>query len=197
MTKGEESKRHIVECAAKLFWQKGYTATGISDIVAASGLPKGSFYFYFRSKRDVAAAAVDYYEGVVTDWLRGLAEGSTWEQFVTGLTQSMGKLALEGKHLGCPFAVMGMEVAFIEPGIADGYLRSLEQLQSLFEDVLLRSGVRTDDAAALARRMFAVYEGELLTYRIGRDTATFQRLRDDLLGMYRDYRALHGPKPDA
>ena len=39
MTKGEQSKRKIVETAGELFWKNGYTKTGISEILKATGLP--------------------------------------------------------------------------------------------------------------------------------------------------------------
>ena len=52
MKKGEASKEHLIVCAGDLFWRNGYEATGLSDILKASGLTKGSFYFYFKSKED-------------------------------------------------------------------------------------------------------------------------------------------------
>ena len=61
MTKGEQSKRKIIETAGELFWKNGYTKTGVSEILKASGLPKGSFYFYFKKKSDVAEAVLQYY----------------------------------------------------------------------------------------------------------------------------------------
>lgn len=45
MKKGEASKEHLIVCAGDLFWRNGYEATGLSDILKASGLTKGSFYF--------------------------------------------------------------------------------------------------------------------------------------------------------
>ena len=51
MTKGELSKKKIIEAAGDLFWKNGYTKTGINEILKATGLPKGSFYFYFKKSR--------------------------------------------------------------------------------------------------------------------------------------------------
>lgn len=53
MTKGEETKEKIICRAAGLFWEKGYVATGVQDILTAAGVTKGSFYFYFKRKKDV------------------------------------------------------------------------------------------------------------------------------------------------
>ena len=62
MKKGKESRQHLIECAAELFWKNGYSATGISEILKQTGLPKGSFYFYFKSKDDLATAVTEYYQ---------------------------------------------------------------------------------------------------------------------------------------
>ena len=40
MTKGEESRQRLIKCAAELFWKNGYSATGISQILRQTGLPK-------------------------------------------------------------------------------------------------------------------------------------------------------------
>ena len=58
MKKGEESRQRLIECAAELFWKNGYSATGISEILKQTDLPKGSFYFYFKSKDDLIKAIV-------------------------------------------------------------------------------------------------------------------------------------------
>ena len=51
MTKGEESRQRLIKCAAKLFWKNGYSATGISQILQQTGLPKGSFLFLLQKQR--------------------------------------------------------------------------------------------------------------------------------------------------
>ena len=50
MRKGDESRQRLIRCAAELFWRNGYAATGIQEILKETGLPKGSFYFYFKSQ---------------------------------------------------------------------------------------------------------------------------------------------------
>lgn len=49
MKKGDRSRQRLIQCAAELFWKNGYAATGLSEILRQTGLPKGSFYFYFKS----------------------------------------------------------------------------------------------------------------------------------------------------
>jgi AcrR family transcriptional regulator len=60
VTKGERSRQKIVETAAVLFNQKGFTGCSMGDIVAASGLEKGTLYGHFSTKEELAVLAFDY-----------------------------------------------------------------------------------------------------------------------------------------
>lgn len=56
-SRGEVSsstRRRLLDVAAERFAERGYHATSFSDLVAASGLSRGAFYFHFDSKRDLA-----------------------------------------------------------------------------------------------------------------------------------------------
>src|SRR6201987_1183655 len=60
VTKGERSRQRIVETAAVLFNQKGFTGCSMGDIVAASGLVKGTLYGHFSTKEEPALLAFGY-----------------------------------------------------------------------------------------------------------------------------------------
>jgi TetR/AcrR family transcriptional repressor of nem operon len=60
VTKGERSRQKIVETAAVLFNQKGFTGCSMGDIVAASGMEKGTLYGHFSTKEELALLAFDY-----------------------------------------------------------------------------------------------------------------------------------------
>ena len=62
----EAHRAHLLEVAVRLFGKRGYHATTVPMIVKASGGSTGSFYFYFRNKEDVFAAALEEFgrEGV-------------------------------------------------------------------------------------------------------------------------------------
>src|ERR1700739_814611 len=60
VTKGERSRQKIVETAAVLFNQKGFAGCSMGDIVAASGLEKGTLYGPFSTKEELAMLAFDY-----------------------------------------------------------------------------------------------------------------------------------------
>lgn len=52
---GEQRRRQLVECAARLFTERGYAETRIKDIVDAAGVAKGLFYWYFDDKESLFA----------------------------------------------------------------------------------------------------------------------------------------------
>ena len=191
MKKGEQSKQHLIECAARLFWQDGYNATGISKILQEAAMTKGSFYFYFKSKKELADAVVSYYREVIFSFLQDAAKDAHWEDFVRKFTAAMLRNAAEGTHYGCPFAAVGMETAFSEPGVARHYAGALNEAAELFRRILERSGIPQSHSAALANRLFAIYEGELMLYRVSKDAFYIKQLESHLLGTYEEYRKVH------
>lgn len=66
---GEQSRTRILEAAERLLAERGYSGTGISAISRESGLPASSIYWFFESKRDLAAAVV---ESAAARWLDAL-----------------------------------------------------------------------------------------------------------------------------
>jgi len=54
-------RQHIIDVARTLITHKGYSAVGLAEIVKAAGIPKGSFYYYFRSKEEFAEALLEHY----------------------------------------------------------------------------------------------------------------------------------------
>src|ERR1700678_1948300 len=60
MTKGEQTRRRIVEAAAPIFNKRGYEGASLSELMEATGLKKGGIYRHFSSKEELAAEAFDY-----------------------------------------------------------------------------------------------------------------------------------------
>ena len=60
MTKGELTRKRIVEAAAPLFNQHGYEGSSLNALMEATGLKKGGIYRHFASKEELAAEAFDY-----------------------------------------------------------------------------------------------------------------------------------------
>ena len=58
----QESKTRLLDATLKVVRTKGYTAARIDDVCAEAGLTKGSFFHHFKSKEDLALAAVAHWD---------------------------------------------------------------------------------------------------------------------------------------
>lgn len=81
--KGEATRAFLLRTAAQVFAERGYMGTALTDLIAASGLTKGAFYFYFQSKAALALAVLRDQQG---RWLQQVSErvlsaGTAVEQF--------------------------------------------------------------------------------------------------------------------
>lgn len=67
-TKGERTKKYIYQCAVRLFREKGYDHVSVEEIMHQSGMAKGTFYIYFKSKSDIILEMLcqydDYYDRI-------------------------------------------------------------------------------------------------------------------------------------
>ncbi len=67
-SKGERTRRRILEIAIERFGERGYRATSVSEIARAAGLTQAASYAYFDSKESLFQAAVDAdAEGLISD----------------------------------------------------------------------------------------------------------------------------------
>ena len=60
MSKGEQTRQGIIEKAAPLFNQRGFSGCSMADIMEATGLEKGGVYRHFSSKEELAAEVFRY-----------------------------------------------------------------------------------------------------------------------------------------
>jgi AcrR family transcriptional regulator len=69
--KGEQTRRHIFECALELFREKGFDATTMLDVATRAKVVKSAAYYYFPSKEAIIQA---YYEMIQTEQNRLMKE---------------------------------------------------------------------------------------------------------------------------
>ncbi len=192
MTKGEQSRQRLIDCAAELFWKNGYVATGVSEILNAAGLPKGSFYFYFKSKDELALAVISNYQERILKQVEVFSEDQTWDSFVVKLCMYLKERAENSSIWGCPFAVMGTEFAIQKPEAAKVYLDAIKKFGVLFRRVLLQSGLPENHAEILSERLLAIYQGNLLLGRISQEGTFLEHTERDMIQMCKEYRMFYG-----
>src|SRR2546430_10324884 len=104
--RGRASRERIVERAAELFAGRGIAATSLDEVIAAAGAGKGQLYHYFRSRDELAAAAVGY----------------RCAQVLAGLTQALGGVS---SLAGLEQALAGFVAGFQQAGRPGGPIRTL------------------------------------------------------------------------
>jgi len=83
---GNETREHIIQTGAELILRNGFRATGINTVLEEAGVPKGSFYYYFKSKNDFGLAVIDAYAEVYRqrlDQTLGIIHGRPWTASVS------------------------------------------------------------------------------------------------------------------
>lgn len=135
MTK-ENTKNRILEHAGRMIHKKGFNNTGIQEILDSAGVPKGSFYFYFKSKEDLGLAIIDHFAQSVAQLGESLlvkAPGSPLER-LRGYFGAMRKFfEQENWKSGCPIGNLTQEM-----GTLNEAFRS--KLQSVFN--MMQSDIR-------------------------------------------------------
>jgi AcrR family transcriptional regulator len=59
MTKGERTRRHLMDATREVLAEQGYQAMRIEDIAGAADLAKGTFYIYFKNKKAITMAVME------------------------------------------------------------------------------------------------------------------------------------------
>jgi AcrR family transcriptional regulator len=154
--KGEATRAFLLQTAARVFAERGYTGTSLTDLIAASGLTKGAFYFYFQSKSALALAVLrdqqDRWLVRVRD--RVLSSGTAIEQF-RALTPSM--LELLGAEPGAWSVTRLTKDMASDPATADEVSQRMARWVEFVADIVrrgqadgdLRSGLDPHHAAVV------------------------------------------------
>lgn len=117
----EHSNRDLLlRTASGLFRRKGYDGVGLNEILAASGLPKGSLYYHFPGgKRELAEAATAWAGQVVENLVeRILAEATDFPSGAAAIARAIAEGAKQrGQVPACPVA------SILQAGTQDEKLR--------------------------------------------------------------------------
>jgi TetR/AcrR family transcriptional regulator, transcriptional repressor for nem operon len=128
MTK-ESTKDKILDHAARIMRENGFNNTGIQEILQSAGVPKGSFYFYFKSKDDLGLALIDYYAeffcAMSESSLRS-AEGSPLQRLRKFFEDLRLHWDQEERKSGCPIGNLTQEMGVI----SDAFRAKLRQVFS-------------------------------------------------------------------
>src|SRR5262245_41498113 len=160
MGRVSDAKERLMTAVGELIWTGSYGTTTIDQICEKAGVKKGSFYYFFDSKADLAAAAID------TDWEKRRAElDSLFSPTVPPLERlrryceygyrlQSEIMAKFGYVLGCPLFSLGAEVSTQENRLQKKIKEILNQkrkyLESAIRDAQAEGLIEAPDPAAKA-----------------------------------------------
>lgn len=71
-SKGQQVRERILDAANRLFYERGFNRTSFTDIADAADIPRGNFYYYFKSKDEILGAVIearlDEISGMLERW---------------------------------------------------------------------------------------------------------------------------------
>src|SRR3954462_2024933 len=118
MGRTSDANERLMNAALELIWAESYGAVTIDDICQRAGVKKGSFYYFFASKSELAVAALekmwrDDWRPRMDEWFSPSLEPLTR---ITAYLEGIYPRAIEtlkktGKVLGCPACSVGSEVS--------------------------------------------------------------------------------------
>ena len=172
----ETTREKLLRTAAILFRQKGYHGVGISEILAGSGVPKGSLYHHFPDgKQDLALAAAEWAKIGMLDIIdQSFADAQDYRNGATTLCHKIAKyFDISGKWDGCPVS------SILNDGPGNETFRNsiADALESWIAQIAA-NGVRLGETPANARS-----QAELLmigiqgTWALARARASSDELR--------------------
>lgn len=181
-----DTRTRMLEATARLLMHRGYYGTALSDIIEASGAPRGSLYFHFPGGKDqlVVEATRQAVEDTSRFLRATLAEAPGPAEGVRRFFEAAGALLVEtGYSFGCPVAPVILDAPEALPELEEICREAFEEWLGLFRARFEAAGIPAGRAASLALLVEAAIEGLLLITRARRDIAAFEPVTAELAAL--------------
>lgn len=202
MPRESDMKERLTDAAMDLIWENSYAGTSVDAICERAGAKKGSFYYFFKSKSELAAAALE------ADWKKRKADMDSLfspstpplerlERYFEFVHNSLAELQKKcGSVLGCPLFTLGSEVSTQDEPLRDKVQEILERKIKYFEsairDAHAQGLIVAPDAKAKAKGLFACFQGTLTQARIQNNVEPLREFKEYALDFLGAKRAVAG-----
>lgn len=196
MPRVSNMKERLMDAAMDLMWLNGYGAASVDAMCEKAGAKKGSFYYFFKSKSALAAAALEAdwnkkrakMDAIFSPTVPPLERLDRYFDFVYQNLLSVRERC--GAILGCPFISVGSEVSTqdqIVREVIDRIMdRKLQYFVSAVRDAVAQGLIETADPAKKAQALFSSYQGTVAQARIQKDIELlreFKQVAREILGL--------------
>lgn len=175
--KSDRTKQRIIESANRLFYQQGYNNTSFTDVVEASGVPRGNIYYYFKTKEEILNATIDYRIGRISrmleDWSGSYRTPvERLHRFINILDDSADALS----RYGCPMGSLNAELGKNQPELKEKAANLFKVFESWLSDQFSELGY-AGRAHELAIRFMAMGQGISMLTHVHNDPSLVLRER--------------------
>ena len=191
-----DTKERLTDAALDLIWHNSYGTTSVDAICERAGAKKGSFYYFFKSKSELTAAALEAewnksranMDALFSPTVPPLERFDRYFDYVHDRLAELQKTC--GSILGCPLLTIGSEVGTQDQGLRATvdriWDRKIKYFESAIRDADAQGLIEAPDPEAKARALFACYHGTLAQARIQNDVGLirdFKQVAMDVLGV--------------
>jgi TetR/AcrR family transcriptional repressor of nem operon len=176
-----ETRSRLLEKGGDLVSSRGFNATGVQEITAAAGVPKGSFYNYFDSKEAFAVevlneywdSVVELYGPILTD--SHLAPLTRISRYFAGLAEFHEQRQYA---FGCLIGNMALEVTTSSEDVRAKLAVIYREWSTSLTDCLREAQARKElasgrDVRQLAVALIDAFEGAVMRAKVERSRAPF------------------------
>lgn len=187
--RGAATREQILDAATRLIHLRGYHCTSLDDVLRESGVGKGNFYYYFRSKEDLGYAIIDRL-------MRGTGERTLQPVFADTSADPIGQIqafldtVLENQRQrkclgGCPIGNLASELSDVHEGFRRRLAGIFTEWGSRLTEALSRGRtggrVRQEcEPVAVAQFLVAALEGAILLTKVSKDITVMERCVEEL-----------------
>jgi len=188
----KDTKAHLLEMGAQIVHQKGFNATGIQEVLNAAGVPKGSFYFYFKSKEEFGLQLIDYFSNFLFSKMDELLNAENvapldklWNYFEWFLAY------FEQNNFtgGCPIGNLAQEMGDLNDSFREKLKSVFDKMKTNIAHCLEEARQQGDlspalDVLNLSDLIVSSWQGALLQMKVMKNTApvrNFERILFDSL----------------
>jgi len=196
MGRTSDADQKLMQASLDLMWEESYGSVTIDDICKRAGVKTGSFYYFYKSKADLAAAALEKLwndewkpslDKVFSPSIDPLLRLSTYLNGIHGKIAEQKKE--HGRVLGCPIFSVASEVSTQEVDVnavgCEVLARKRRYYESTIRDALAQGVIEPCDPAAEALALFGLIEGMVSQARIMNDPEILRRLPEMALSLLR------------
>ena len=175
------ARESIIKNGAFLIHSKGYNNTGLSDILKAAGVPKGSFYFYFKSKDEFGLTVLDYY----WESVQGMTDAHCSDKNVPPLKRLARIMDVYHKlfesmgfNCGCPIGNLMQEMSDLNEGfrekVSDIYSRMKDFIAQLLAEAQEKGDLPPSiDIDSTAQFILNSWEGTIMHMKVTKSNEPF------------------------